>query len=361
MLGSGFKAERLRVNLRLVINRLKLLEKKKTELAQKARKEIADYLSSGKDERARIRVEHIIREDYLVEAMEILELYCDLLLARFGLIHSMKELDPGLSEAVSTLIWAAPRLQSEVTELKIVADQLCAKYSKEYGKLCRTNQIGTVNDRLMHKLSVEAPPKILVERYLIEIAKNYNVPYEPDSVVMGEVPAGVDANLIDVGFTDDFKRGGGGSGGGGGGFGVPTIPSMAMPMPMPTPNVPFAYPPGAGPETFNGPGVGMFQPFGNMIPPPAAGAPPEIPSMPPTYDMIGDHNGPNAAFPTAPTNNGLPVAKPRSKLPDTFVLPELPSVPDTLPASSAGVGTSSSEDIDFDDLSRRFEELKKKT
>jgi vacuolar protein sorting-associated protein IST1 len=35
-------------------------------------------------------VEHIIREDYLVEAMEILELYCDLLLARFGLIQSMK-------------------------------------------------------------------------------------------------------------------------------------------------------------------------------------------------------------------------------------------------------------------------------
>uniref|UniRef100_A0A8D0GLB3 Uncharacterized protein n=1 Tax=Sphenodon punctatus TaxID=8508 RepID=A0A8D0GLB3_SPHPU len=30
MLGSGFKAERLRVNLRLVINRLKLLEKKKS-------------------------------------------------------------------------------------------------------------------------------------------------------------------------------------------------------------------------------------------------------------------------------------------------------------------------------------------
>lgn len=35
----------------------------------------------------------------------------------------------------------------------------------------------------MHKLSVESPPKILVERYLIEIAKNYNVPYEPDAMV----------------------------------------------------------------------------------------------------------------------------------------------------------------------------------
>nr|XP_020031711.1 IST1 homolog isoform X4 [Castor canadensis] len=254
MLGSGFKAERLRVNLRLVINRLKLLEKKKTELAQKARKEIADYLAAGKDERARIRVEHIIREDYLVEAMEILELYCDLLLARFGLIQSMKELDSGLAESVSTLIWAAPRLQSEVAELKIVADQLCAKYSKEYGKLCRTNQIGTVNDRLMHKLSVEAPPKILVERYLIEIAKNYNVPYEPDSVVMAEAPPGVEADLIDVGFTDDVKKGGPGRGGGGGGFAAPvggpdgTVPvPMPMPMPMPSPNTPFSYPLPKGP------------------------------------------------------------------------------------------------------------------
>ncbi|XP_073736158.1 IST1 homolog isoform X2 [Callorhinus ursinus] len=297
MLGSGFKAERLRVNLRLVINRLKLLEKKKTELAQKARKEIADYLAAGKDERARIRVEHIIREDYLVEAMEILELYCDLLLARFGLIQSMKELDSGLAESVSTLIWAAPRLQSEVAELKIVADQLCAKYSKEYGKLCRTNQIGTVNDRLMHKLSVEAPPKILVERYLIEIAKNYNVPYEPDSVVMSD---------------------------------------------------------------FNGLPVGTYQAFPNIHPP-------QIPATPPSYESVDDINADknvSSAQIVGPGPKPEASAKPPSRPVDTydnFVLPELPSVPDTLPTASAGANTSASEDIDFDDLSRRFEELKKKT
>ncbi|XP_077447568.1 IST1 homolog isoform X2 [Stigmatopora argus] len=303
MLGGGYKAERLRVNLRLVINRLKLLEKKKTELAQKARKEISDYLSSGKDERARIRVEHIIREDYMVEAMEILELYCDLLLTRFGLIQSMKELDPGLQEAVSTLIWAAPRLQSEVTELKLVSDQLCAKYSKEYGKLCRTNQIGTVNERLMHKLSVEAPPKILVERYLIEIAKNYSVPYEPDAMVRPEASHG-EADLIDVNH-DRNSRGGGGGGGGGGGVSAP-----AMPMPMPMP-MPFNYPTPKGIDDIN------------SVPSQVIGAPSQI------YD-----------------NNALP---------------ELPSVPDTLPATSFGGNASTSDDIDFDDLTRRFEELKKKT
>ena len=35
------------------------------------------------------QVEHIVREDYLVEAMEVIELYCDLLLARFGMLEQM--------------------------------------------------------------------------------------------------------------------------------------------------------------------------------------------------------------------------------------------------------------------------------
>ena len=94
----------------------------------KARREIADYMKNKRTERARIRVsychlmtqysstsfgwmipialgdvilyslllscdiqkvEHIIREDYLVEAMEVVELYCDLLLARFGMLEQM--------------------------------------------------------------------------------------------------------------------------------------------------------------------------------------------------------------------------------------------------------------------------------
>lgn len=45
---------------------------------------------------------------------------------------------------------------------------------------------------------------------------------------------------------------------------------------------------------------------------------------------------------------------------DNMNLPELPSVPDTLPTSSIGGNTTTSDDIDFDDLTRRFEELKKK-
>ena len=83
-------------------------------MALKSRKEIADYIAAGKPERAKIRVEHIIREDYYVEAMEIVEMYCDLLLARFGLIEQMKNLDDGLAESISSLIWVAPRLLGKI-------------------------------------------------------------------------------------------------------------------------------------------------------------------------------------------------------------------------------------------------------
>ena len=187
MFSSGANYNKLKTNLRLCINRLKLLEKKKSEMAMKSRKvrfwkfinhrqtlsiqEIADYMQAGKLERAKIRVEHIIREDYMVEAMEVLEMYCDLLLARFGLIQQMKTLDDGLAEAISSIIWVSPRLQADVQELKVVADQFAAKYGKPYAQACKENAVGTVSVKLMHKLSVQAPPKITVEKYLIEIAR----------------------------------------------------------------------------------------------------------------------------------------------------------------------------------------------
>lgn len=168
MFSSSPNYSKLKTHLRLAVNRLKLLEKKKTELAQKSRKEIADYLATGKVERAKIRVEHIIREDYLVEAMEIVELFCDTMLARFGLLTQMKELDEGIAECVSSLIWVAPRLQSDVSELKIISDVLTAKYGKLYAEVARTaTGDHKVNGKLMHKLAVQAPPKLLVEKLVV--------------------------------------------------------------------------------------------------------------------------------------------------------------------------------------------------
>lgn len=60
------------------------------------------------------------------------------------------------------------------------------KYGVQYAEACRAESVDTINQKLKHKLSIHSPPKILVEKYMIEIAKSFNIPYEPDPQVMNE-------------------------------------------------------------------------------------------------------------------------------------------------------------------------------
>jgi len=69
---------------------------------------------------------------------------------------TVRELDEGLEEPVSSIIWATPRLQSEVQELLVVSEQLSLKYGKEFAQSCRANALQVVNEKLVHKLSVQA-------------------------------------------------------------------------------------------------------------------------------------------------------------------------------------------------------------
>ncbi|GAA5797863.1 hypothetical protein HPULCUR_003259 [Helicostylum pulchrum] len=169
-----FNPTRLKVQLKLAINRLKMLQAKKTSLNQQNRKEIGNLLERGKEESARIRVEHIIRDDLFIEAMENLELYCDLLLARFGLLETYKICEESIAEAVNTIIWAAPRV-GEAKELGLVRDQLASKFGKEFMMQALENEDERVNPRIVMKLQVNAPDPFLVERYLEEIARAYDI------------------------------------------------------------------------------------------------------------------------------------------------------------------------------------------
>jgi len=299
----------------------------------------------------------------MVEAMEVLEMYCDLLLARFGLIQQMKTLDDGLAEAISSLIWVAPRLQADVQELKIVCDQFTAKYGKPYAQACKENAVGTVSAKLMHKLSVQAPPKITVEKYLIEIARYYNVEYEPDPQVMSQDEVYSADNLIELApgvpsknYLDNI------GGGGGGGFTAPPMQypaatavggAMAYPAPaqpyQPTPNIvappPFSY--NIPPQASGSPNENISQENFNI--PDDDGAPP--PYFPPDEKKVDlSQTTPPATTTPAPTN-----------LPDMLDLPALPTVPlDTPLGGNTPQGGGDDDDIDFDDLTKRFEALKKK-
>lgn len=111
-------------------------------------------------------------------------------------VNNRRSLDDGLSEAISTILWAAPRIQTDVQEMKVVSDILTSKYGRQYTDACREEALQTISEKLKHKMSVQSPSKVLVEKYLMEIAKNYNVEYEPDPQIMAE---GQDTLLIDIG------------------------------------------------------------------------------------------------------------------------------------------------------------------
>ncbi|EPZ35385.1 DUF292, eukaryotic domain-containing protein [Rozella allomycis CSF55] len=170
-----FSPTRCKVQLKLAINRIKLFQSKKQSLNQNQRREIADLLENNKIESAKIRVENIIREDYMLEVLEILQLYCETLIARFGLLEHMSVCDPSIEEAIKTLIYAAPR--SEVQELLVLRDMFLCKYGKDFVKdVVENNQ--NVNERIVQKLKIQTPDPLLVNQYLIEIAKAFNVVYD---------------------------------------------------------------------------------------------------------------------------------------------------------------------------------------
>ena len=399
MFGSRFNEQKLKVNLGLVVTRLKLIEKKKTDQALRARPEIADYVRNAKIDRARVRVESIIREDYLVEAMELVEMYADLLAGRVGLMKQSKTIDEGLKTPVSTLIWATPRLQQYCQELKVVHDLLAAYYGKKYVEACRSNSLETVCDRVMQKLDVSPPKKILVEKYLIEICKAADVEFTPDPRVMASELEQT-ANLIDTEFNSDFMQfnqhppgglgipppggmpppggPGGMGGGGGGGSSAPMIPSFSYTPAAPPSAASYSNDLNQGPSMSNN-----LPPYSATDPNVYEGIPeekqaPSLPSKGPAgfpeekVDLSHDPSGVSPSLPSyndsfapgASSDPQPPIAAPRSSNSSASTgLPNLPSVPTTFPGTNQPMDnqTSNSEDVDFDDLSRRFENLRKKT
>ncbi|KAF5259465.1 hypothetical protein FOXYS1_9913, partial [Fusarium oxysporum] len=150
---------KLKVQLKLTIARLRMVQQRDEQLGKTARRAMAQLLEAGKEDSARIRVENIIRSDITSELHEMLELYCELLLARAGLMEG-HTVDPGLEEAIQSLIYAAPK--TEIKELATVRTLFAEKYGKDYVLAATENTDGKVNEKVVKKLSVTPPREELV-------------------------------------------------------------------------------------------------------------------------------------------------------------------------------------------------------
>ncbi|KAI5925248.1 DUF292-domain-containing protein [Camillea tinctor] len=183
---------RLKVQLKLSIARLRMVQQRDEAMGKTQRRAMAQLLEAGKADSARIRTENIIRSDITTELHEILELYCELLLARAGLLES-PTCDPGLEEAVKSIIYAAPK--TEIKELQQVRALLAEKFGKEFVLAAMENSDGRVSEKVVKKLSVTPPREELVQGYLEEIARAYGVDWPKRPKELGEAPEFVDGDI----------------------------------------------------------------------------------------------------------------------------------------------------------------------
>jgi vacuolar protein sorting-associated protein IST1 len=332
---------------------MQLQRNKQTNLVKIHKREIAGLLDRGKDESARIKVEHVIREDFYMEAVEILELFCELLLARVPQISSSKDLPVELAESVSTLVYASYRI--DVKELEEVRKDLVLKFGEIVAVNAQQNSDGSVNPRVINKLSTAPPEQFLVLQYLREIAKEFKIDWQG-----GDWQADLALGLpLPPGAGPGPMGGGGGSGGGGAGG----RPGMVM-QPM-DPRMQMLQHPAYGAPAAP-PAAPVMGEYGVMPSLPVHKGEYGMPDLPPQEYAGRYQSGTSvAATPLPPPPlQGISPPPPYGDSAQRYTPPPPPPA-DLAPAAHYAQGPPPAGGDagglpDFDELTRRFEALKKR-
>ncbi|CAN4084782.1 unnamed protein product [Withania somnifera] len=182
MLTKSFNSTKCKMSLKLASSRLKLLKNKKEVQVKQMKRELAQLLDSGQDTTAGIRVENVVREEKMMAAYDLLEIYCELIVARLPIIESQKNCPIDLKEAITSVVFASPRC-GDIPELVDVQKHLTAKYGKEFiNAAIELRPNCGVSRMLVEKLSAKAPDWQSKMRIFGAIAEEHGVKWDPKSV-----------------------------------------------------------------------------------------------------------------------------------------------------------------------------------
>jgi hypothetical protein len=207
LFGADFAPAKCKTSLRLCLGRVKLLKNKKRVALQALRREIAELMRAGKYDSARVRVEGVLREEAMLEAFEVLDLFCELLVVRLPLISSTADLPADLREAVATVVYASRRA-SELPELAQIRAQFAAKYGKAFVAACAEDATAAacgVSPIALEKLSAAAPADQAASSRLRAVAEEHGVAFDEEAAhraARNPIPHGYVPNPIDWTSTD---------------------------------------------------------------------------------------------------------------------------------------------------------------
>ncbi|PPD78276.1 hypothetical protein GOBAR_AA30688 [Gossypium barbadense] len=170
LLGRNFKASKFKTLAKLAISRIGILKNQHQVRCTHARSDVIELLNLGHHEQALLRVEHLIREQNMVDAFTIMETYCNLLIERVMLIQKNKECPDELKEAASTLMFASSRC-GEFPELLHIRGVFSSTFGKEFVvRAIELRNNCSVNPKVIQKLSTLRPSLESKLKLLKEIA-----------------------------------------------------------------------------------------------------------------------------------------------------------------------------------------------
>ncbi|KAI4989569.1 hypothetical protein ZWY2020_036886 [Hordeum vulgare] len=175
-LRGSFSASKCKTEARMAAARMKLLRNRREAQVRKMRGDVAALLRDGREDTARIRVEHVIREQNTMAANEIIELFCELIVTRLPIIAKQKECPADLKEGICSLIFAAPRCSELLNSLG------CGPLKRSMVKISLLLQLtcpnAGVNNLLIEKLSVNKPSGQTKLKVLKDIAKEHQIDWD---------------------------------------------------------------------------------------------------------------------------------------------------------------------------------------
>ncbi|XP_065874860.1 uncharacterized protein [Euphorbia lathyris] len=167
------KASKCKKLIRRVQCRLKLLKNKRLSIANQLREDVAQLIRIGYRDLAFKRAEHLFNDEKVLALYELLENFCEFVIAHLSYIRRNKDCPNDINEAVSTLIFASARC-GDLPELK----RIRKLFRERYGQRFETTAIellpgNLVNLQVKEKLSIKSVPDEMKQKLLDEIAKDH--------------------------------------------------------------------------------------------------------------------------------------------------------------------------------------------
>ncbi|MES1908688.1 MAG: hypothetical protein MHM6MM_001571 [Cercozoa sp. M6MM] len=172
-MGQSFSYEKYKVQCKCAVARITQVNNKKLNLNKIERRAIAGLLKDGKEDTALIRIEGVIRTERLIKVLEVVQVMCEMLIQRAGLVRTSKTPPSDMEEAMATIIYAAPRVD-EVPELREIAVQLRLKFGDKWLQAIRENRMNNVRADVVEFLGVTPPRRGVVLDTLAGVSGEFN-------------------------------------------------------------------------------------------------------------------------------------------------------------------------------------------